>query len=106
MISTHIYKGYQAKFEVEPEDETIFVSVANAPKIHNMTEGETVAEAKAAFDTMIDEYLAACEAEGLPIPQPLVSVYAHTLPSTPAKSSPSTKSCTSHTASEIDSRAL
>ena len=74
MISTYTYKGYQAKFEVEPEDETIFVSVANAPQIHNMTEGETVAEAKAAFDAMIDDYLAACKAEGRECIQPLVSV--------------------------------
>ena len=76
MISTYTYKGYQAKFEVEPEEETIFVSVANAPKIHNMTEGETVAEAKAAFNAMIDEYLAACEAEGWEVAQPLATVTA------------------------------
>ena len=76
MISIYTYKGYQAKFEVEPEDETIFVSVANAPKIHNMTEGETVAEAKAAFDAMIDEYLTACEAEGWEVAQPLATVTA------------------------------
>lgn len=74
MISTYTYKGYQARFEVEPEDETIFVSVANASKIHNMTEGETVAEAKAAFDAMIDEYLAACAAEGWEVAQPLATV--------------------------------
>lgn len=74
MISTYTYTGYQAKFEVEPEDETICVSVANAPTIHNMTEGETVAEAKAAFDSMIDEYLTACETEGWEAAQPLVSV--------------------------------
>ncbi len=48
----------------KPKDEAIFVSEANAPKTHNMTEGKTVAEAKAAFDAMIDEYLAACAAEG------------------------------------------
>ena len=76
MINTYTYKGYQARFEVEPDDETIFVSVANAPKIHNMTEGQTVAEAKAAFDSMIDEYLAACAAEGWEIAQPLSSVPA------------------------------
>jgi predicted HicB family RNase H-like nuclease len=71
MTNIYTYKGYQAKFEVEPEDAAIFVSVANAPKIHNMTEGKTVAEAKAAFDAMIDEYLAACAAEGWEVSQPL-----------------------------------
>lgn len=76
MISTYTYKGYRAKFEVEPEDETIYVSVANAPKIHNMTEGKTIAEAKAAFDDMIDEYLAACAAEGWEVQQPLSTVFA------------------------------
>ena len=30
MINTYTYKGYQAKFEVEPDEEAIFVSVANA----------------------------------------------------------------------------
>lgn len=74
MINTYTYKGYQAKFEVDPEDETIFVSVANAPKIHNMTEGKTIAEAKAAFNTMIDEYLAACAAEGWEVAQPLSTI--------------------------------
>jgi len=74
MISTYTYKGYQAKFEVEPEDETIFVSVANAPKIRNTTEGETAAEAKTAFDDMIDEYLTACEAVGREVALPLATV--------------------------------
>ena len=76
MISTYTYKGYQAKFEVEPDDESIYVSVTNAPKIHNMTEGQTVAEAKSAFDAMIDEYLAACAAEGWEVAQPLSTVTA------------------------------
>ena len=76
MINAYTYKGYQAKFEVEPEEEAIFVSVANAPKIHNMTEGSTVAEAKAAFNLMIDEYLAACAAEGWEVAQPLSAVTA------------------------------
>ena len=74
MANIYIYKGYQAKFEVEPDDEAIFVSVANAPKIHNMTEGETVAEAKVAFNLMIDEYLTACAAEGWKVEQPLSTV--------------------------------
>jgi len=74
VTSIYNYKGYQAKFVVDPDDETIFVAVANTPKIHNMTEGETVAEAKAAFDAMIDEYLAACEAQGWEVAQPLGSV--------------------------------
>ncbi|EDX82641.1 hypothetical protein S7335_942 [Synechococcus sp. PCC 7335] len=76
MISSYTYKGYRAKFEVEPEDETIYVTVANAPKIHNMTEGETIAEAKAAFDAMIDEYLTACTAEGWEVQQPLSAALA------------------------------
>ena len=76
MINTYTYKGCQAKFEVEPDDESIFVSVSNAPKIHNMTEGQTVAEAKAAFDAMIDEHLAVCAAEGWEIAQPLSTVAA------------------------------
>ena len=76
MISSYTYKGYRAHFEVEPEDETIYVSVANAPKIHNMTEGKTIAEAKAAFDAMIDEYLAACVAEGWEVQQPLSTILA------------------------------
>lgn len=41
-----------------------------------MTEGKTVAEAKATFDAMIDEYLAACTAEGWEIAQPLSTVTA------------------------------
>ena len=41
-----------------------------------MTEGGTVAEAKAAFDAMIDEYLTACEAEGWEVAQPLATVTA------------------------------
>lgn len=76
MINTYTYKGYQAKFEVEPDDEAIFVSVANAPKIHNMTEGKTVAEAKAAFDAMIDEYPTACAAKSWEVSQPLSIVTA------------------------------
>lgn len=76
MSNIYTYKGYRAKFEVEPDDETIFVSVANASKIHNMTEGQTVSEAKAAFDAMIDEYLEACAAEGWEVAQPLSAVTA------------------------------
>lgn len=71
MTNIYTYKGYQAKFEVKPEAEAIFVSVANALKIHNITEGKTAAEAKAAFDAMIDEYLAACADEGWEGSQPL-----------------------------------
>ena len=32
MISTYTYKGYQAKFEVEPEEETILSLLPMHPK--------------------------------------------------------------------------
>ena len=70
--SPYLYKGYQAKFEVDIESDHIFVSVENAPKIHNMTDAETVSETKVAFNHIIDEYLAACKAEGWAIERPLV----------------------------------
>ncbi len=68
----YLYKGYQAKFEVDIESDRIFVSVENAPKIHNMTDAETVAQAKAAFNQMIDKYLEACETEDWVVDQPRI----------------------------------
>jgi predicted HicB family RNase H-like nuclease len=70
------YKGYIGQISVDMEDDCLYVEVINAKGMHNLAEGRTPSEVKAAFESMIDDYLTACEVEGWTVIEPMAMVSA------------------------------
>lgn len=58
------HKGYIAKLVVDVEDDCIYATLINAEGVYFTTEGTTAAEVKAAFASLIDDYLTICEEDG------------------------------------------
>ena len=58
------YKGYEARIEYSAEDNLLVGRVINARDSISF-HGKTVAEVRAAFETMIDDYLIMCANEGI-----------------------------------------
>jgi predicted HicB family RNase H-like nuclease len=64
------HKGYLIDLVVDAEDDCIYGDIVNAEKLHLTIEGATVTEAKQAFFSAIDDYLAECQASGWEVIEP------------------------------------
>jgi predicted HicB family RNase H-like nuclease len=53
------YKGYQARVEFDSEDEVFFGRIAGINDVVSF-HGDTVADLKAAFHEMVDDYIETC----------------------------------------------
>lgn len=62
-MNTVEHKGYIGKVEYSPEDECLFASVEGLRDLL-ITEADNVADLKANFTRIVDEYLTECEASG------------------------------------------
>ena len=59
------YKGYQAQLIVDIEDNIIYGRVLGLERDQISFHAESVAEAKAEFESTINEYLKECAADGV-----------------------------------------
>jgi hypothetical protein len=72
MKNTIEHKGYLGEVEVDFEDGCIYASVANAEGLYLTAEGITPIELKAAFKSIVDDYLAGAQANGWVVIEPKV----------------------------------
>lgn len=70
MKNTIEHKGYIGKVEIDFEDSCIYASIANADGLYLTAEGTTPAELKAAFESLIDDYLTGAQRNGWTIIAP------------------------------------
>ena len=65
------YKGYIGSIEIDFDDDCIYASVSNAPGLNLIAEGVSPSQVKAAFESIIDDYLESAESEGWGIISPV-----------------------------------
>ena len=70
MKNTIEHKGYVGEIEIDFEDGCIYASVTNAEGLYITAEGNTPVELKAAFESLIDDYLSGAQRNGWTIIEP------------------------------------
>ncbi|MEL7359048.1 MAG: hypothetical protein AAFN40_21120 [Cyanobacteria bacterium J06560_6] len=76
MTNTISHRGYIGQVTIDVEDNCLYATLINAPKVHFTCEGQTVEELVQAFSSWIDDYIAGFTEAGLEVVEPEALVTA------------------------------